>query len=165
MGEDNLIYEDIISIRSWNRSIPFIILGIILMFILYFIMPFPVVTIYDSIYNIIFSISLGLVLVLVGVYFYFTYRKIRYAVTKLDIIIEYGREKKILPLKEITAIKRKSAMTFGEKLRASTENIEKVIFATIRDDDILKIYHNDILTAIITTADTEEFIAACDIKE
>ncbi|MHA1409921.1 MAG: PH domain-containing protein [Candidatus Odinarchaeia archaeon] len=160
MNEDNLIYEDKIIISSWIKGIPFIIVGIILMFSLISL------TIFFSgflIMNIIFSILVGTVLIGVGIYFYYIYREMRYAVTDKEIIIEFGREKQKIPLNEITKIKRVKEMTFGEKFKTATENIEKVIIATIRDEDLIQIYQGGVLTAIITPADTEDFLSAYKI--
>jgi hypothetical protein len=165
MEEKDLLYEDKITVSSWSKSLPFVALGFIIMILLYFLMPFPIVTIYDSLINLIFAISIGLVLVIIGIYFFITYRNMRYAVTKNSVIIEFGRERKTIPISKITSIKRLDSMTFGQKFKVTSENVEKVIFATIRNHDLLKIYQDNSLVAIITPVDTEDFLIACNIKK
>ncbi|MHA1835909.1 MAG: hypothetical protein ACTSYQ_03155 [Candidatus Odinarchaeia archaeon] len=157
MSADEVLYEDKIRVTTWQKSMPFIILGFILMFAVYFLMPFPVESVYDPIINVIFSIAIGLVLVLLGVYFHFAYRNLRFTITEKEIILEHGREKKIIPINE-ASLKRRMRLTFGERLKLTSENIEKVLFATIRDNDFIEVYRNGILTAVITPADIEDFI-------
>lgn len=163
MSLKDLLYEDDIKVSSWHRSLPLIMTGVIVIFAVYFLMPFPSVTIYDTLYNILFSVSIGLVIIAVGVYIHIKYRHMRFAVTEKNIIVEYGRERRMIPLTEVTSIKKIDKINAGRKLRLAAGNMDKIIVATIRDKELLEIYQSGHLAAVITPADNDEFLGACGL--
>ncbi len=158
--ERDLIYEDRIKVSSWRRSLPLIIIGFTLIPVVYFLMPFPEV----SLYNLLFSIAIGVVIIALGGYFHIKYKFIRLAVTEKQIIIENGLEKKIIPLEKVTAIKKVDELTSKRKLALLASSGDKIITALIRDRNLLEIYQEGALTAVITPVDNDEFIKACGFK-
>ncbi|MEM2109385.1 MAG: hypothetical protein QW327_02735 [Candidatus Odinarchaeota archaeon] len=163
MSEAELVYEDKMRVPSWHRSLPLLITGFLLMIVIYLLMPFPYETVYNPVYNLLFSVSIGGVIVTLGVYFHIKYSNMRYAVTGRNIIIEYGLDKKIIPLEQLTEIKKISEITARRKLKITAGSPEKIIVAIVRDRDLLEIYQKNMLSAIITPADNDEFIRACGV--
>ncbi len=160
MCETELIYEDIIKVSSWRKSLPLLIIGFALIPIVYFLIPFPDV----SFYNLLFAIAIGVVIIGLGVYFQIKYKFIRFAVTERNIIIENGLERRIIPLDKVSSIKEISTITASRKLKLITSGGDKIITAMIRDEDLLEIYQEGSLIAVITPADNDEFIKACGFK-